>query len=253
MPQEDIENRIRDTTHLVEGDPQPDPANCASPEPILCFCGKFSALTEGPGALLNKCEECFAALQAELGENRVAQGAGAEQPGNVNRDRATDAEDNVQQGDNLANDSGSITLQMAEGALALAMTDAAKSCTLSLNNRDETFTLQQDPINRPKGRHVFTRQSWELTFKAMYWYLAFGAMYNGKKVFVTPCVVRLKGYVDVRALLYVLLETMCNRPRYDGLCVNLETNDVFIVHDVATITTECLFDVSFDRVEIDRY
>jgi hypothetical protein len=121
------------------------------------------------------------------------------------------------------------------------MADAAKSCTLYLNSKAEIFTLHEDPVNRPKGRHLFIRESWEQTCKPMYWYIAFGAMYNGKKVIITPCVVRLKGYVDTRALLYVLLETMCNRPRYDGLCVNLATDDVFIVQDVAASAIEFCF------------
>jgi len=251
MSLNEIESRIQDTTHFVDASDVASPDDSASRSPALCSCGLFPALTEGSGSLLNKCKECFTSLQAELDEDS----------GDYSAPLATDAgaaiNDNPDDDDfvelqNFADESEPMTVEAVEGALALAMTDAARSCTLVLNKQAETFVHYVDPINKPKGRQLFLRESWQLMYEPLYWYLAIGAIFTGKTVIVTPCMVRLKGNAEVLVVLYALLETMCNRPRYDGLCVQLETKAAFIVENIASVAIDFNLGATFDRIEVDR-
>lgn len=255
MSTQEIEDRIRDTTHLVEA---AGPAAELCSEPLLCSCGKFPILTEGSAALLNKCEACFSELQKDIGAgDNDDNGDGCVHSCDQQSTRATGSSlsedpDDFPPDDFRGGEDSSVTEFDVQGALTLAMTDSLGSCTLRLNGEDETFKYHRDLINGSKARKLFKRASWDEMFRPLYWYFAFGALLTSSKVLITPCVVRLKGYGNVEVVLYAILETMCNRPRYDGLCINFETLEVLIVQEIPSAVKESFLDMPFDRPEMDR-
>jgi len=49
------------------------------------------------------------------------------------------------------------------------------------------------------------------------------------------------------------METMCNRPRYDGLCVNIRSGEVFFVQNIVSRVVNAVLSATFDRDELDRF
>jgi hypothetical protein len=257
MSTEDIENRIRDTSHLAEeNSDRSQNEDTQADEIIRCCCGNSDIATEGSAMLLNKCQDCFAELQRSMTEEvpaaekvpnglELATGIDAFVSGTAvlpNIDNASS--------DLLAN---AVTLEAITGALILAMSDSSNSCTFSLNGTEETFKYRNDPINGTKARKLFLRDSWETMFQPLYWYTAFGALISHGKTNLTPCSITLSGTVrSDSVVLYAILETMCNRPRYDGLCINLTSDEVFLVKDIPGRVKEVQLSLLFDREACDQ-
>lgn len=101
----------------------------------------------------------------------------------------------------------------------MAVADRDKTCSIRLNGKTELFIAVVDPINGSATRRLFTRASW--TTPPLYWYIAYGAMTVSSGVtVVTPCVC---GDNDDTVCVSIL-ETRCNRPRYNCLFYNIATD-----------------------------
>lgn len=257
MSAEEIERRIQDTTGFVE----PALASSTPPEPELCSCGIFSVSTEGSALLLKKCNACFEKLQEELrgdspsnearDQSPLVPSDEAESPSISDIPPASPGQPSTLSGDSIVSMSEEMTPEEINGALVLAMTDSSKSCAIPLNGLLETFLFLNDPINKRKCK-LFKRKSWEDMFPLLYWYVAFGVYLTPSTQIVTPCIVFLKEWGDKPFVLYAILETMCNRPRYDGLCVDHEKGEVHIVEYLVSSLTKTDLTMTFDRSKSDR-
>lgn len=235
----EIEERIRDTTHLVE-EPQDH-----APEILLCACGSEPISTHGAAAFMRKCDTCFTEISKQLDDELNAE--------SDRDDYATIVEADVveEAGEMLNTDEAS--LESLEGSLIMAMSDSSKSCEVQLNGVRETFIFNFDPINHSKARKIFKRKSWDDMFRDLYWYLPFGAIITTTNSIVTPCVAQWKASSrSGPVVLYAILETMCNRPRYDSFCIDLDKRDVFIVQNFLSKVSGLDLNLRFDRAECDK-
>ena len=137
------------------------------------------------------------------------------------------------------------------GALVLAMTDSSKSCVIPINGQLETYLFVNDPVNKRKCK-LFKSKYWEVMFRSLYLYVVFGVYITASTFIITPCTVYLKAWDHKPFVLYAILETMCNKPRYDGLCIDREKGEVFIMKSLVTnILRIDLTNVAFDRSEAE--
>lgn len=250
----DIEERIRDTTGQQEiSSEQPAPPFA---ELESCSCGHAPICTEGSAALLKKCAACFADLEKGLLDDNASVGSADQlndDAGNFNSLIADPVAPLL-----LPEVTGSplpepMPAEAIEGALMLATTDSRKACVIALNGTDETFIYVHDPVNGTKHRKLFKRMSWDENFALLYWYTAFGAICTKETFIVTPCVIGLKNYAEGTVVLYAVMETMCHRPRYDGLCVNIRSGEVFFVQNIVSRVVNTVLSATFDRDELDRF
>ena len=129
----------------------------------------------------------------------------------------------------------------------MATQDKSFSVTFNINAEDVTFCYENNPV-KYLTRKVF-KVSRGVT-KPLYWWFVFGAMISAGKLVFSPCVVEL---ADGRiVLLECILETMCFRPRYDGLCVNLSDLSVTVERNIGSRVKQYLLDSKYDRPEMDR-
>jgi hypothetical protein len=252
MFDEELEQMIRDTTGTVETARSEDAA-----EQPLCKCGNAPIATEGAAGMLQKCRACYSNLQADLANNGTSEtrtleweederGGGGNDENDPDADSATNAYSRLP-GENAE----AMTIESVEGAMILAMTDSSKSCKISLNGLDETFEYDFDPVNGSKQRKLFKRMSWDSMFQSLYWYIAYGAMISSGMFLLAPCVINLDGYPDGSIVLYAILGTMCNRPRFDGLLFNIGSKDIFIVQNIVSKVTRIHLSAKFDRTLLD--
>jgi hypothetical protein len=247
----DIEGLIQDTTEHEE----PALADLeAEMELVICACGKsFRHNEPGTAALLKKCDSCFSALRMVLGESPTLsppEDPPVDMPANLTITLSADLPDDppVDQIADLGPAQPPLTPELILGAMMMAIGDSNKSFTVALNGQNETFTYVADPVNGSKARKMFLRQSWN--FAELYWYRVFGAMATTKGVLATPCVVEMKDGGVV--ILQGILETMCNRPRYDALVYDPEKKEVSIVRKIWELFRSMNITASFDRDELDR-
>ena len=211
---QDIENFIQDTTE--HEDPAVDASAGVGNERITCTCGvQFSSCDEGVSTLLKKCRNCYDSLRYDLET--------LENPGEATDERTHPTEDNAVEEEQTAPSenvpvipaaaAGALTYDELTGAMTMAISDAKQTFVLDLNGKKETFVYDFDPINSSRSRKIFKRTSW--THKELYWYNVFGAMHSNKGPIITPCAVQLTNGSTV--VLIAILETMCNRPRYDAI------------------------------------
>lgn len=143
-----------------------------------------------------------------------------------------------------------------EGAMIMASKTKEKAFTTVLNGKNESFEFIHDPINGTAFRMLFRRKS--CSIRLLYWYNLIGAMLiptkkkiKGCMLLITPCVVQLHSTEDTHLLL-ICLETMCNRPRYDGLLINMRTKVASIQKEVLSTISEILLVKQFDEAEMER-
>lgn len=236
--------------------------------PILCACGQsFQHDEKGISVLLKKCHTCFTALRADLGDKccDTANNPGltSDAPcGDVPCDEAPI--DNPFEGPNVdyaainetpppdpiaSEPNVAPTEEFVLGAMTMAVADSNKSFSICLNGNEEEFVFISDPVNSSTARKMFSRQSW--THPELYWYRVFGAMATGKRMLITPSVIELKGSVS-KFVLCAVLETMCYRPRYDGLVYSLDKKTVQILQDLVSKMNALRMDMHFDKELIDR-
>ncbi len=259
-------------------------------ESYACACGtEFSNRDEGVSTTLKRCAACYESIRNELcnddnnaAENISSSASSADviEPTNVANDDdangsfvgVTTAESNMEGAnddhsnnngvqncdddgsadDNLisiAVDGANLSLNDIEDAMAAAVSDAIKCFSVSLNQRMELFHYHSDPINLSGTRKLFQRASW--TYKPMYWYEMFGGMMTQRgKTLITPCAVRSK-----KGGVYILMgigETLCHRPRYDGLVIDIDTKKTDFVHNIGSFVDTTLLDYRFDGDLMDR-
>lgn len=245
-----IEGFIQDTTEHEE----PALADLDTEmELVICACGKsFGHNEPGTAALLKKCDSCFSALRMELGETPTASGETSspseDTPIALPADLDLSEDPPVDQIADVGPVQPPLTPDLILGAMMMAIGDSNKSFTIALNGQDETFIYVVDPVNGSKARKMFLRQSWD--FAELYWYRVFGAMATTKGVLATPCVVEMKDGGVV--ILQGILETMCNRPRYDALVYDPQKKEVSIVRKFWEQFRSMDITASFDRDELDR-
>lgn len=142
----------------------------------------------------------------------------------------------------------SLCMEEIEVAMAAAVSNAIRCFSIILNGRSELFTYFVDPVE-VGTRKLFKRISW--LFALLYWYEIFGGMMTTRgKTLVTPCAVR-----DKKGNIYILMaigKTLCNRPRYDGLIVALESKTASFVQNIGSFVSECLLNFPFDGFLMDR-
>jgi hypothetical protein len=258
MDTQEIEISIQDTTECE--DPAVDPSGIAENELVVCACGnQFSTCDEGVSSLLKKCQSCYEALRYDL--------EALESPDDLDDSAAmhldpTDGDDpDIEQsasGDTdplipaATTEIGHVNVALPSdqltAAMMMAISDANKMFVLELNRRKESFVYDFDPINASRSRKLFKRTSWMQ--KDLYWYNVFGAMHSQKGPIITPCAVEL---TNETVILVAILETMCNRPRYDALVYDPSTKKASIVKYLLSQFKKLNMDVAINLAEMDRF
>jgi hypothetical protein len=142
-----------------------------------------------------------------------------------------------------------MTFDQIKDALVLTTQDRNGSFMVRLNRRDLLYSYVCNPVKYGGGRKMF--KCVPGMDKLLYWWLAFGAMISCGKLILTPCIIELR---DGRiCLLQCLLETMCFRPRYDGLIVDLETNEVTVFKNIFGQVKKHLLHHQYDHAKTDKY
>jgi len=142
---------------------------------------------------------------------------------------------------------GELTIDDIRDALIMATQDSSKSATVTLHGINIRFDFLNNPV-KYTNRKMFTRV--DGITKLLYWWYVFGAMIVNGKLLLTPCVVQLNDGRNV--LVECILETMCFRPRYDGLCIDLDTNVVSVERNIGARVKKYLLDATYDRSLTDR-
>jgi hypothetical protein len=141
-----------------------------------------------------------------------------------------------------------LCLRDVEDAMSAAVSTSIKCFNIYLNGRSELFDYHHKGVDGT-SRKLFKRASW--IHPELYWYNIFGAMTTKRgNTLVTPCAVRNK-----TGEIYILMaigQTLCNQPRYDGLVVALETNEVSFIQRIGFFVDATLFDFPFDGELMDR-
>lgn len=233
-----------------------------SVDPIICGCGvSFLEDDEGVSTLLKKCRVCLIILQTDLGDHSSE----IENPRNLQFNDAsfddvsehdqpaveyTEHFDEEPSADLLNNETdASPTVDFVLGAMTMAIADSERTFSIVLNGEKEDFKFVVDPVNGSASRKLFIRQSWK--HPALYWYRVFGAIATGKKMLISPCVIELKNGGPT-LVLSAILETMCNRPRYDGLVYSTYNQDAFILKDVMAKFQSVDLTMPFNKELVDR-
>lgn len=142
-----------------------------------------------------------------------------------------------------------LSMEDIEVAMAAAAADSFRCFNVVLNGKSELFTFYVDPIEAGK-RKLFQRASWPTPL--LYWYNIFGGIMTPRgKTLITPSAFR-----DKKGNIYVLMaigQTLCSRPRYDGLVVAIEDDKATFVKNISGFVSECLLDFPFDGALMDRY
>lgn len=239
-----------------------------SVEPFLCACGQsFQHDERGVSALLKKCNICFAALRSDLGDhsfvNEIADTAEnlggvpcADDPDDesevpINHDVDDDAAitDAPFECQNEIEPNAPLTEAFVAGAMTMAVSDSHNMFSIDLNGNKEIFTFVSDPVNSSAARKMFTRKSWK--HPELYWYRVFGAMATGKNIWISPCVIKLKADGPAHVLC-AILETMCYRPRFDGLVYSSATNTVSIIKNFGAAFKGIDMEMPFDNDVVER-
>lgn len=250
MNLQDIELEIQDTTeHEIA-----TTADVATAETLTCSCGNsFSSGDNGVSAILSKCRSCYAALCADL------QGSPAPAAETMDYDLYSSSDENSPFDDAKEPSSDEpqappefetscLTGDQILNSMMMAVNDQSKSFVLNVNGRPETFVDASDLISG-NSRKLFTRKSWQ--FKELYWYHVFGAISSTKGALITPCVILLKD--GGRVVLNAILETMCNRPRYDGLIYDLEKEEIVLMRQLLNKFVSIDAAATFDQDAVDKY
>lgn len=262
MNDREIEEEIQCTTGQEET-PIADLRD--SVESVSCSCGQsFPHNENGASALLRKCRTCFLMLREDLGDSACGNEINNDHEADIDlpsNDVPTDEANVASLGDNTANTNEAApgdlnanvandipTIDFVLGAMTLAVGDSNKAFSIILNGNKEEFKYFSDPVNGSAARKLFTRKSW--SHPALYWYRAYGAMATGKRVMISPSVIELKG--GQRLVLCAIFETMCNRPRYDGLVYSFDQNIAYIVKDLLAKFQSTDMAMPFDSDLVDR-
>lgn len=266
----EIESRIRNTTSMVnDGDIDADQSFTGTCS--ICdstFTCNSLCCNE---ALLKRCSSCMGELQENL--DSVIDNLGATQEAsrltrldNSGSSELVDFEE--QQSNELVLNlnssppcSGSslapLTIEAIEVLIMLAANDANKKFNIFLNGKSEEFSLIYDPVNRSSTRKLCIKHS--NAKKDLYWYKYVGILSSinaktrkGPRMLVAGATVSIKG-MDNSFVLSDILETMCHKPRYDGLVYNLKTKEVSIFKGIQRMVTTIDFETTYDNEEVERY
>ncbi len=71
------------------------------------------------------------------------------------------------------------------------------------------------------------------------------------RTLITPCAFKGLNTEDIY-ILVAIGETLCNKPRYDGLIMNLETRAVEFRKDISFFVLELYLDFPFDEIEMNK-
>lgn len=261
MDTREMELSIIDTTGAAE-------EHTGDPEYFTCVCGKeVCDSDDGVSAVMQRCNACLTAIRQELmtdsgahtsfDEDTAADGDGngatdASGDNDAGGGKDDDAElSGAKSTENSSGDTHSVGIETIEAAMMSSISNDVRFFMADLNGKSEVFEHHVDPINLSSSRKLFKRASWVLP--PLYWYDIYGAMMTGQgkgKSLITPCAFRNK-----KGAIYVLVaigETLCNRPRYDGLVVDHENNVASFVPNIVNVVDELLLEFPFDGEEINR-
>jgi hypothetical protein len=267
MEQTEIESRIRNTTSMVnDGDIDADQSFTGTCS--ICdstFTCNSLCCNE---ALLKRCSSCMGELEENL--DNVIDNLGTTQEanrlGNSGISELVDFEE--QQSNELMLNSNlpppslesslaPLTIEAIEVLIMLAANDLNKKFNIILNGKYEEFSLIYDPVNRLSTRKVCIKYS--NAKKDLYWYKYVGILSGintktrkGPRMLVSGATVSIKG-MDDSFVLSDILETMCHKPRYDGLVYNLKTKEVSILKGIQRMVTTIDFETTYDSEEVERY
>lgn len=141
-----------------------------------------------------------------------------------------------------------LSMEEIEVAMSAAVSNAIRCFNITLNGRSELFTFFFDPVESGT-RKLYKRTSW--TIEPLYWYDIFGGMMTTRgKTLITPCAFRdKKGNIHI---LMAIAQTLCNRPRYDGLVVAFEDDKPSFIKNIGSFVSEILLEFPFDSDLMDR-
>lgn len=256
----EIESAIRDTTTSGVDDMS---TVLQSETENSWTCSSCSALFKiadvGVSITLKKCKECLIRLHQDLesdsdsndDENVLFIG-----PVQVNTTNIPDFIDENEndypfEDENDNENINNISLEQIQNAMMLATTDKDRKFSIILNGAEETYKHFYDPVSGSKTRMLFRRESWDNQFGELYWYQCYGAMSTPKCILITPCVVDFKN--GSRYCLMSIFETMCNRPRYDAIVVNMDSWEACIVKNIVSVVASVHLNIYFDNEKACRY
>jgi hypothetical protein len=149
------------------------------------------------------------------------------------------------------------SIESIEVQLMLAANDSNKKFNIMLNDINEEFSLVSDPINRSLSKRLCIKIS--NTKDDLYWYNYVGILSGnqskfrkGPRMLVAGATILIRDSTD-KFVLSDILETRCNKPRYDGLVVNLRTKEAAIIKNIPKLVTDIDFETKYNLEEIKRY
>jgi hypothetical protein len=263
MDNETMEGDIQDTSNRAFDDDEE-----TSADQLTCtVCSKLFSTADGGSKYLKRCQLCVAALAKRMEGDKSASSAGVEETTNLQSIS-----------DLPATVAGECTTQQATGAnttetepfipstiedvndavlLTLATPPLLNRDTIlmcKLHGRNETYRYLHDPVNRGTSRKLFTRTSCDIPL--LYGYDLYGiCMTHRSNAIICPLFVTLRGTAPTETRQFVLIsigETLCNKPRYDGLLVDFKDNSAFWYRNIINSIEIFHFDKPFDYLEAHR-
>ena len=277
----EVEQRICTTAELSDMlDSQ-----SADVDTYTCNCGnQFQAEDVGASTILSKCVLCMEKLkqiipskivvESEVEEDEADnetvvgdKGDAADETDDAadeKDDAADEMDDAADEKDDAADEKDDAAdenefFEEVLGAMTLAVEDRTKTFTFQVNGVVESYKYMFDPVNGSKSRKLFTRMSCPIPL--LYGYNCFGAMCvpkNKKKpgqpnVYILPIYGQmLLDIGPVEVLIHTILETRCNRPRYDALVTDIITCETSIVRNIQSVVSKLFPFRSFDAATLER-
>ena len=280
----EIEERICTTAELSDMlDSQ-----SADVDTYTCTCGnQFSAEDVGASTMLCKCANCMDKLkqiipdkivvQEEVPEDGADEDTVVGERGDLteneieldeivadvsNADSIVEENEQLDDAADVPEDATDEDVFFEEllGAMSLAVDDSSKTFSIEVNGAVETYKYVHDPVNGSRTRKLFTRLG--CTIPLLYGYNCFGGMSvpanrkrpNQPTVFVLPMLATIATETgpDEIVLIHAIMETRCNRPRYDALITAVRTDKTSIVKSFQSAVQKLHPFALYDAAPLER-